>query len=705
MTPHARDGRADHARAVADLAARLPEPIRPLAAAAYDLRWSWIPRGRDVFRALDPERFGAVAANPVRFLRGLPVSRLEAASADPAIVERARGLAEELEADAEPPDGRPVAFLCAEFGVHASLPTYSGGLGVLAGDYLKQASDDGFRLVAVGLLYRRGYFHQRIDLTGWQRESWEVSDPELLPAVRVTDARGEPLRVSVPVWDGDLDADVWRVQAGRVPLYLLDADIEGNTPVERWVTARLYEGTPAIRLAQYALLGLGAVRALTAMGIEPSTFHLNEGHPALAAVELGARAAPGASLDDALAAVRDRIVFTTHTPVTAGNETYSSEEFVAVLGRAAVELGFDPADLCRLARIHADADGEAPGLTPLAIRAARCTVGVSRRHGEVSRQLWRDLAAELGPGREPIGHVTNGVHLPTWMAPEVGALLAARWGEDWRGPPDPSLWDAVDDIPDADLWAARNALRTRLVAFVRAHVVTARLARGEDMEFVLEADRLFRDDALTIGFARRLAAYKRLGLLVQDPDRAFALLGGPRPVQLVIAGKAHPLDDAGKALAQRLFSFRRETALAGRVAFIEDYELTVAPGLVAGCDVWLNVPRPPLEASGTSGMKAALNGALNLSVLDGWWPEAFDGENGWSLDGSVDRDESVQDARHARELFDVLEGGVLPAFYERDEHGVPHGWVARMKRSLKTVGRGFTTARMLADYRRVYEGS
>ena len=335
MTPHARDGRADHARAVADLAARLPEPLQPLAAAAYDLRRSWLTGCRHIFRALDPARFDAVAGNPVRFLRGLPVSHLDAAAVDPAIVDGARALGEELEADAEPPDGRPVAFLCAEFGVHASLPTYSGGLGVLAGDYLKQASDDGFPLVAVGLLYRRGYFHQRIDLTGWQRESWEVSDPELLPAVRVTDERGDPLRVSVPVWGGELGANVWRVKVGRVPLYLLDADIEGNTPVERWVTARLYEGTRTIRLAQYALLGLGAVRALTAMGIEPSTFHLNEGHPALAALELGAQAAPGATLDGALAAVRDRIVFTTHTPVPAGNETYSSEEFVAVLGRAA----------------------------------------------------------------------------------------------------------------------------------------------------------------------------------------------------------------------------------------------------------------------------------------------------------------------------------------------------------------------------------
>jgi starch phosphorylase len=698
-----RDGSDDHARAVEALAARLPAALHPLAELAYDYRWSWFPGGRDVFSSLDGARFALTVENPVRFLRNLPAEVLERAAADEAYLERLHAVAALLaEQPVEPTSEPAVAFLCAEFGVHASLPTYSGGLGVLAGDYLKEASDEGFSLVAVGLLYRRGYFHQRIDLTGWQRESWELSDPESLPAVRVTTGSGEPLRVRVPVWEEELQAQVWRVQVGRVPLYLLDTHLPENTPVERWVTSRLYEGTPALRLAQYAVLGVGSVRALQAMGIEPRLYHLNEGHPALSAVVVGAESASGEPLPEAVSGAQSRFAFTTHTPVPAGNETYSRDELVSVLGGISSELGRSGDELVAAARTRPDDESEPAGLTPLAIRASGTSVGVSRRHGEVAREMWAPLVGSI-PGKEPIGYVTNGVHLPTWMAPELRELLAGRLSEGWERSLDPNVWAGVEDIADEDLWRVRNLLRARLVAAARDRVVTDRLTRGEDLSRVLAATELFGEDVLTIGFARRLAAYKRLGLLIQDPNRVRRIFGGPRPVQIVVAGKAHPLDDAGKAIAQQLIAFGRESGNTVRAAFLEDYDLRLAPALVAGCDVWLNVPRPPLEASGTSGMKVALNGGLNLSVLDGWWPEAYDGSNGWAIEGDVDPDEPGQDARHAEALYDLVEKEVIPEFYERDESGLPRAWLARAKRSLATVGPRFTTTRMLADYReRVY---
>jgi glycogen phosphorylase len=698
-----RDGSEDHARAVRGLAARLPEPLRPLAELAYDYLWSWLPGGREAFRSLDADRFALAVENPVRFLRNLPPEELDAAARDTAYVKRLHGVAAALPHGPRAAVPEPeVAFLCAEFGVHASLPTYSGGLGVLAGDYLKEASDAGFPLVAVGLLYRRGYFHQRIDLTGRQRESWELSDPDSLPAVRVTSESGEPLRVSVPVWENELLAGVWRVQVGRVPLYLLDTDLPENTLVERWVTSRLYEGTRALRLAQYAVLGVGAARALEAMGIEPRRYHLNEGHPALAAVAVAARSAPETPLAEALAAGRDRFVFTTHTPVPAGNETYSREELLAVLGRIPAGLGYSADELVSLCRTDPADEAEPAGLTPLAIRSSGATVGVSRRHGEVARSMWSRLTGSI-PGQAAIGHVTNGVHLPTWMAPELRELLGRHLGEGWERSLDPAVWEGVAAIPDEELWRARGLLRARFVAAARARVVTDRLTRGEELPRVLAAMELFSEDVLTIGFARRLAAYKRLGLLIQDPERVRRIFAGAHPVQIVVAGKAHPLDDAGKSTAQRLIAFERESGKRVRAAFLEDYDLRFAPALVAGCDLWLNVPRPPLEASGTSGMKVALNGGLNVSVLDGWWPEAFDGSNGWAIDGDVDPDEPAQDARHASALYDLVEREVIPSFYDRDENGVPRSWLARVKRSLATVGRSFTTTRMLADYEeRVY---
>jgi glycogen phosphorylase len=710
------DGSRDLARAVDRLARRLPEPLQPLARIAYNYKWSWTPHGRELFRALGQHRFGLANENPVRFLRDLSEADLLVAATDEAYLEQIDRVAADLAADLSRPDNfavgeGPVAFLCAEFGVHRSLPVYSGGLGVLAGDLLKEASDQAIPFVGVGLLYRRGYFHQRVDRSGWQQEYWIESDPNAMPAVRVTTSDGSPLTISVPMWDGELMAQVWRVQVGRVPLFLLDAEIGENSPIERWVTARLYEGNRTIRLAQYALLGVGAVRALEAMAITPALYHLNEGHAALATLAVAAEHARGFESQsprchEALEQAKSSFVFTTHTPVPAGNETYGRDEVVGVLGRLFYQLNLDQHEVLELGRTHPAAADENMGLTPLAIRGSRSTNAVSQRHGAVARAMWHEMFPLGTTDEVPITHVTNAVHLPTWMAPQMRALLTQYFGDGWeRHASDPVVWKQIDDIPDDDLWRVRCSQRDDLVHLVRRKVVVDRLARGEDTDFVQAGRDAFDPTYLTLGFARRLATYKRLNLLVYNAERALSLLDHDRPIQLVFAGKAHPLDDAAKAFAQRMFDLKRVPEVGNKVVFLEDYDLSVASTVVAGCDVWLNLPRPPLEASGTSGMKAALNGCLNLSVLDGWWMEAYDGTNGWAIDGSVDPDEGAKDDRDAWALYDLLDQQVKPMFYERDARGVPTEWLERVRTSLRTLGPKYAATRMLDDYvNNVYRG-
>jgi starch phosphorylase len=698
-------GSDDLERAAARLAAQLPEPLAPLARVAYNYRWAWEPGGPDTFRAIDPVRWERAGRNPVRLLADADAEGLRRAADDTQFVARVDALASVIDDDvARPyneklPPEHTTAFMCAEFGFDASFPIYAGGLGVLAGDILKEASDQALSLVAVGLLYRRGYFRQRMDTTGLQHEYWVDIDPDLLPAARIT-VDGAPYIVHVPVFGRQVAAQVWRVNVGRVPLFLLDTELEENEPIDRWITARLYDGDPAIRLAQYAVLGRGGIRALQGLGIEPATVHLNEGHPALALLELTAQAvARGVSFDDAFAQTRQRVVFTTHTPVPAGNETYPAEQFLGVVSDLSAELGIDDARLLDLGRIQPHNTDEPAGMTALALRGSRGTNGVSARHGEVSREMWQPLFGVHDPGAVPIGHVTNGVHGPTWIAGPIRALLDQYLGGDWTTrAADPSTWDAVDKIPDEELWAARNEQRRRVVEMARRRSVTDRLTRGETLGYVEAAARTFADDVLTVGFARRIATYKRLHLLAFDAERALALLDDPRPLQLLLAGKAHPRDESAKRVVQSLFALRTSPAIANRVAFIEDYDIAIAQVLVGGCDVWVNVPRPPMEASGTSGMKSAMNGGVQVSVLDGWWSEAYDGTNGWAIDGETDADEEAQDARHASALYDLLEHEVVPAFYERDDAGIPRAWVQRVKRSLRTIGPRFSATRMVDDY-------
>ncbi|HEX8977724.1 MAG TPA: alpha-glucan family phosphorylase [Solirubrobacteraceae bacterium] len=699
------DGREDIKCAADDLAGRLPDALAPLARLAFNYRWSWLPGAAELFRAVDADRFELCLQNPVRLLQESPGRVLRRAAQDGALLERARQLEAAVQADlARPPvegpydAGRPIAFLCSEYGVHVSLPVYSGGLGALAGDLLKEASDRAVPMVAVGLMYRKGYFRQRIDASGWQHEYWIETDPERLPAALVTSTDGAPLSVSVPIGERDVTARVWRVEVGRVPLFLLDTDCPENDPVERWITGRLYDGDAQTRLAQYVLLGVGGVRALRAMGFEPGVLHLNEGHAAMAPLEL-ARAENGQGISHALDLARARTVFTTHTPVPAGNDSYPADQIEAVAGRLARELGSEPDDLAALGR-DAGADAHAPfGVTQAALRMSRASNAVSRRHGEVAREMWQRLWPDCEPDQVPIGHVTNGVHVPTWIGEAMRELLDRHLGPDWSArAADPATWAPVDEIPAAELWAARERQRAELVGMVRQRSVADRLSRGDLRSYVDAAARAFDPEVLTLGFARRVATYKRLDLLIRDPEWTMRLLGGERPVQVVLAGKAHPRDEEAKRALQSLFGLKHARIIGERVVFLDDYDLNSARWLVRGCDVWLNLPRPPLEASGTSGMKSVFNGGLQLSVLDGWWAEAYDGHNGWAISGELDSDAHAQDARDAEALHQLLGGEVLDAFYTRDENGLPARWIERIRASLRTLGPQFCASRMLAQY-------
>jgi glycogen phosphorylase len=700
------DGREDIRHAAVELAERLPDALAPLARLAYNYRWSWLPGGADLFRSIDAERFALTLQNPVRLLQEASNAALRRAAADDGLLERAAAIEAQVKADLDRPHypsidpARPVAFLCAEYGVHVSMPIYSGGLGALAGDLLKEASDCAVPLVAVGLMYRKGYFRQRIDAGGWQHEYWVDTDPQRLPAALVTGADDRPLTIEVPIYDADVSAQIWRVDVGRIPLFLLDTDLPQNGAVERWITSRLYESDEHIRLAQYVLLGAGGVRALTALGIEPGVIHLNEGHAMLAPVQLaGQKLQSGEEPSVGLSSARERTVFTTHTPVPAGNDTYPPAEVKGAIGRLLGQLGLPTKDVIALGRTDPKDADEDFGVTQAALRMSRAANGVSRRHGEVARDMWQPLWPDLPVEEVPIGYVTNGVHVPTWIGTPIRELLDSHLGEGWMArAAEPGTWAAVGQISDRELWDARAAQRAELVEQVRVRSATERLLRGDPRAYVDAAATAFDPHTLTIGFARRVATYKRLDLLTRDPEWTLKLLGGEQPVQVVLAGKAHPRDEEAKRVLKRLFGMKVAEVIGKRVVFLDDYDLATAAWLVRGCDVWLNVPRPPLEASGTSGMKSVINGGLQLSVLDGWWAEGYEADNGWAIPGEVDDDHQAQDTRDVVELHGLLDEEVVPAFYDRDEDGLPAAWIARIRASLTTLGPRFSATRMLSEY-------
>jgi starch phosphorylase len=678
--------------------------LQPLARLAYDYRWTWTPEIAAAFREIDPSVWDRSQGNPRATIELAQPSRVRAFAEDSAYVGHVEALAADRDAYMGRPaldaPERPVAYFCSEFGIHASLPFYGGGLGVLAGDVLKAASDLALPMVGVGLLYREGYFHQRLDMSGWQHEWWTATDFDRLPLVRVTGPDERPLTVTVEMRGRTVRVQIWRLDVGRVPLYLLDTDRPDNHPIDRWITARLYIGDRHTRLAQYGVLGVGGIRALDALGIRPSVVHLNEGHAALASIErLRARIQAGERPDAALEAVRRETVFTTHTPVAAGNEGYAFAEVEPVLGK--LREGIDgERSFYGLARVNPDDANEPFAITTLALRTSRAAIGVSRRHGEVARGMWRALWPDRAVEQVPIGHVTNGVHTTTWMAAPMQALLDRQLGPDWRQRLDhEALWQRVASIPDGELWAVRRQLRAALVAWVRERSIGVRLARGEAPDYVEAAARVFDPEVLTIVFARRVATYKRLHLFTRRLDRGLALLANDaRPIQVIIAGKAHPADDDAKRVLQAVMELRRAPHVGSRIAFLDDYDLDMARHLVSGADLWVNVPRPPLEASGTSGMKAAINGALNLSVLDGWWIEGYDGETGWAIE-SPNVDPNAQDDHDAAAMYDLLEHDVIPLFYARAGSDAPAGWLRRVKASLARLTPRFSADRMVRDYR------
>ena len=700
---------------------RLPAPLAPLERIAWNYWWSWAADGAGVFRDLDPEIWEECENNPRQLLAKTSAYRLAEAATDPPYLERVRRLNESFQSymasgtgwtvdDLKITAEHPVAYFCAEFGVHNSLPLYSGGLGILAGDHLKSASDLRLPLVAVGLLYRYGYFRQRLRNDGWQEEHYGETFPNELPITQIKDADGTPLRIEVAIRERNVLAQVWRADVGTVQLYLLDTNIPENVETDRWVTGHLYGGDRETRIVQEMLLGIGGVRLLRKLGVTPHVYHLNEGHSAFLTLELAREVIreQQVKMADAIPVVRQQCVFTTHTPVAAGNDEFDSALVMRAFGKEYVaELGLTEEQFLALGRVEESNKAARYGLTPLAIRMCRSTNGVSLKHGEVSRALWQKLWPEKKLEDIPITHITNGVHAPTWVSPLLRYLFEKYIGADWEKKlRDQNVWtDAVSRISDEELWIAHSLLKQRLIAFVRHRTTQSRVAAGEKADYIEAAKTMFEPDALTIGFARRVAGYKRWNLLLTDQERLLRLINNEeRPVQFVFAGKAHPQDEGSKAVLQQLAQWKYDPAVRHRAVFLEDYDQEIARQLVQSVDVWLNVPRRPMEASGTSGEKVAINGGLNLSILDGWWLEGYDGNNGFAIGNGTDATEvAAIDALDAESLYRTLEQDVVPLFYNRDGSGLPRGWIAMMKRAIQTLAPKYNSNRMVEDYvRRIY---
>ena len=691
----------------------LPPRIEGLAALATNLWWSWSNDARTVFRRIDEPLWYLTKHNPLELLRRVDPARLATCASDPAfLAQYDRVLDAASRALTSPntwfqshyPDltGRPVAYFCAEFGLHNSVPIYSGGLGILAGDHLKGASDLGLPLVGVGLFYLKGYFDQRLRVDGWQEDSDAQFDIEATPLERIHGPRGDPWLAVVRTFGRDIHVGAWRMEVGRVPVYLLDTNLEQNHPDDRDLSAKLYAGGRDMRLRQEWILGVGGVRVLRAVGVDPAAWHANEGHAAFMLVErLRELTTAGMSYPDAVAQVRARSVFTTHTPVPAGHDRFNRDEVVACAGPIWEELGIGEAAFLAIGALPGEGHPEYH-MTATAIRLSARVNGVARKHGEVSRELWQTLWPQHQVEDVPIGSVTNGVHLPTWMSNGMRQLLDRHLGEEWPERVDaPGFWDAALTLDDLELWALHQEMKQGLVAFIREEARRRWADRWKEAAHVVGAGTLISPDAFVIGFARRFATYKRAALLFSDFDRLHDLLVNPwRPVQIIFAGKAHPEDSPGKEVLQKVYTFTRDPRLEGRVAFIEDYEMHLAHRLVQGVDLWLNVPRVPLEACGTSGMKAAVNAVPQLSTLDGWWAEGYMGQNGWAI-APVGPGESADEADAAR-LYDLLEEQVVPMYYKRDARGLPLEWLQRMKYALRQAGEHFTSRRMLQDYARGY---
>ncbi len=694
----------------------LPREVQGLYDLAYDLWWTWNPPARELFSAID-SRAWALYRNPVQLL--INVDRhhwQEKLESDHFVTlyQRVMRLHQEYQQGVEtswfartyPEAEGPIAYFCMEYGLHQCLPLYSGGLGVLAGDHLKSASDLGVPLVGVGLLYHSGYFHQNIDADGRQQHIYPESDFSRLPVRPAAGHTGRGILVSIPFVDREVRAQVWLAQVGRVPLLLLDTDVPQNDSADRPITSILYTPGREMRLAQEMVLALGGAAALAELGIEPAVWHMNEGHSAFLQIErLRGRLTAGRSLAEAIEELRSTSAFTTHTPVPAGNEVFEAplvrKFFLPILERA--EL--DPEPILALGNNDHGEKNQPFNMTALALRTSSRINGVSRQNAEVASRMWQHLFPGHDPERPPIAAVTNGVHPPTWLGAELQALFQRWLGDGWADQlASFEGASAIENGAAGELWEAHLGQKRRLARFLRSRLRDQFARHGLSPDELRRIEHVFDANVLTIGFARRFATYKRAGLLFSDLHRLRQLVGSAeRPLQIVLAGKAHPADKGGQELIAHIFQLSQSEALKGRVFFVEDYDMRVARKLVQGVDVWLNTPRWPQEASGTSGMKAAMNGALNCSIADGWWPEGFDGDNGWVIGprepgAAPPGDESQQDRADALALYELLEERIVPSYYTRDGDGLPADWIRRMKRAIASITPQFSSDRMMRDY-------
>lgn len=697
---------------VTPLDAKMPEKIGRLPELAYNLWWSWTPEARRLFRRLDYPLWRATSHNPVQMLQDISQERLEAVAADAAfqrLYTKVMMAFDRLSSregtwyweNYPAMRDRTVAYFSAEFGIHQSLPIYSGGLGILSGDHTKEASDLGVPLVAVGFMYPQGYFRQRVPSHGWQEAIYEHLDLTKAPILPALDDQGQEITISVRIGDRDVYARLWHVQVGRTSIYLMDTDVAANQPWDREMSARLYSGGSENRIRQEMMLGIGGVRALRALGLAPQAWHMNEGHSAFLVLELiREQVAQGYTFDQAAEMVRRSTIFTTHTPVPAGHDVFPFHIMERYFWGYWDELGLPREAFMELAH-HTEEWGVGFNMTVLALKLAGQSNAVSRLHGEVSRAMWHDVWPDRPVAETPITHVTNGVHLPTWVSAQMNDLFAKYLAPDWiEREDDAAMWQRIADVPAEELWRTHVFMKQKLLQYMQERVRRRWIAGECDPTHILVSGALLDPDALTIGFARRFATYKRAALIFHDLERLRRLLMDiHRPLQIIFAGKAHPDDDGGKALIQAIYNLARLPEMGGRIAFIEDYDMHIARYVKQGVDIWLNNPRRPREASGTSGMKASLNGVPNFSIADGWWAEGYNGANGWTIGGGQEYDSAeMTDAADARSIYDLLENDIIPLYYAQDRDGIPRGWVDVMREAIRTVSPQFSTRRMLKDY-------
>ncbi len=692
----------------------IPERISRLYELAFNLWWSWNQPAQELYRVIDPVLWDEVNHNPVRFLSQVKPEKLTSTSQDNFYLENYDRILAEFDAYMHPATpswfktthgellDQTIAYFSAEFGLHEALPIYSGGLGILSGDHCKAASDLGLPFIGVGFLYPQGYFIQRITREGQQEAFYEKLHFSEVPATPATNPKGEEVIISVDLPGRKVYAKVWRIQVGRIPLFLMDTDVDPNQPSDRDLSARLYGGDHELRVAQEIVLGIGGVRAVRELGYSPSAWHMNEGHSAFLGLERVRELVQGYGLTfaEAREAVAAGGIFTTHTPVPAGNDAFGFDLIDKYFNQFWPQLGLSREEFLLFAR-QPQSWGDSYSMTVLALKLSGGHNGVSKLHGVVSRKMWEFLWPGVDSEEVPITHITNGVHTQTWLAPELWTLYTKYLGSDWLEKlDDPQLWEALDQVPDQELWEIHGRLKVKLLDFMHKRVREHRLEVGEGPHEVAEAENLFNPQALTIGFARRFATYKRATLIFRHVDRIQKILNDPqRPVQIVFAGKAHPADDPGKTFIQQVFQISKEEGFKGKIVFLENYDMNMARYLVSGVDVWLNNPIRPLEASGTSGQKASLNGAPNASILDGWWPEAYNGKNGWALgEERTYQDQNTADEADSVDLYERLEQDIVPLFYQVGSDGIPHGWVSMMKEAIKTIAPVFSTRRMVKDY-------